>query len=119
MIILVNGEKTAVKAGEKLEKVLATESIEGLLVEVNGTILSPKTFDIVLQDGDQVEYLFQMAGGSSVNWDSNDWNFTGGSTASTNPDWFQGSGSSFSGLGVGLTDVGDLANDVGQAAQDF
>ncbi len=71
MNLTVNGEKRSVNAKEMtVTGLLGKEQVkmpEMVSVELNGRILKRNEFDgTVLQDGDEVEFLYFMGGGDAA-----------------------------------------------------
>ena len=76
MNLTINGEKTALGA-EKMTviELLADRQVkmpEMVSVELNGRILKRQEFDtVLLEDGDEVEFLYFMGGGSLAERNAN------------------------------------------------
>lgn len=67
MNLVINGEKTACGDGLNVSRLLVEQKVkmpEMVSVEVNGEILNRADFDsTMLQEGDQIEFLYFMGGG--------------------------------------------------------
>ena len=68
MKLEINGQNAEVTDSVSVTQLLAIQKVkmpDMVSVEVNGNILERKTFDtIILKDGDKVEFLYFMGGGS-------------------------------------------------------
>ena len=68
--IVVNGESAPVEDGTTVSQLLVIKEVkmpEMVSVELNGTILDRPAFEeTVLKDGDKVEFLYFMGGGSAI-----------------------------------------------------
>jgi sulfur carrier protein len=69
MNLTINDQQKEVEDGISVSKLLAVEKVkmpEMVSVELNGEIQDRQTFDdTVLKDGDKVEFLYFMGGGSA------------------------------------------------------
>lgn len=68
MKIMVNGEEASMDDGITVSELLVLRKVkmpEMVSVELNGKALDRMAFDdTIVQDGDEVEFLYFMAGGS-------------------------------------------------------
>lgn len=71
MKIVVNGEESSLSEALTVNKLLVEQNVkmpELVSVEVNGEILKRSDFDsTILKEGDKVEFLYFMGGGSGLN----------------------------------------------------
>ncbi len=71
MNLVVNGKKTNIADGLAVSQLLVQEKVkmpDMVSVELNGQILKRTEFEeTILKDGDKVEFLYFMGGGSVVN----------------------------------------------------
>ena len=69
MKLVINGEEVASKDGLNVSELLVEQEVkmpEMVSVEINGQILRRPEFDTtVLNEGDKVEFLYFMGGGSA------------------------------------------------------
>ncbi len=69
MKLVINGEEVASKDGLNVNELLVEQEVkmpEMVSVEINGQILRRGEFDTtVLNEGDKVEFLYFMGGGSA------------------------------------------------------
>lgn len=66
--VQINGEKTKIAVGTTVATILKNKDVrpEMVAVEVNGELLPKGAYNsYVLEAGDQMEFLFYMAGGGS------------------------------------------------------
>ncbi len=65
--VTINGEKVSIASGSTIEAILKSKEIrpEMVAVEVNGELVQKGEYPkLELLKGDQMEFLFYMAGGS-------------------------------------------------------
>ena len=65
--VYINGEKERVREGSTISKVLTQKKVkpEMVAVEINGKLIDREDYaGLNLKEGDKIEYLFYMAGGS-------------------------------------------------------
>lgn len=71
MSLVVNGKETNITDGLTVSQLLVQENVkmpDMVSVELNGQILKRTKFEeTILKDGDKVEFLYFMGGGSVVN----------------------------------------------------
>lgn len=71
MKIVVNGEESSFSEALTVDELLVEQNVkmpEMVSVEVNGEILKRSDFDsTALKEGDKVEFLYFMGGGSGLN----------------------------------------------------
>ncbi len=71
MSLVVNGKETNITDGLTVSQLLVQEKVkmpDMVSVELNGQILKRTKFEeTILKDGDKVEFLYFMGGGSVVN----------------------------------------------------
>ncbi|MFH1881667.1 MAG: sulfur carrier protein ThiS [Planctomycetota bacterium] len=71
MNLVVNGKETNITDGLTVSQLLVQENVkmpDMVSVELNGQILKRTKFEeTILKDGDKVEFLYFMGGGSVVN----------------------------------------------------
>ena len=70
MKLVINGEEVTSKDGLNVNEILVEQEVkmpEMVSVEINGQILRRSEFDTtVLNEGDKVEFLYFMGGGSGT-----------------------------------------------------
>ena len=70
MVLIINGEEVTTKEGLSVNELLVEHDVkmpEMVSVELNGQILRRNTFETTqLNEGDKVEFLYFMGGGSSA-----------------------------------------------------
>ena len=71
MNLVVNGKKMNIADGLTVSQLLVQENVkmpDMVSVELNGQILRRTEFEeTILKDGDKVEFLYFMGGGSDIN----------------------------------------------------
>lgn len=68
MVVKINGKGEEIKEGSTIASVLSEKGvrIEMVAVEQNGQFVDKSLFDnIQISDGDEIEYLYYMGGGSN------------------------------------------------------
>lgn len=63
--VRINGKEEEIRKGQTVVEVLRERDIrpEMVAVELNGLLLEKNEYSKVLQEGDELEYLYYMAGG--------------------------------------------------------
>ena len=71
MRVIINGSETDLSDGLTVSELLVEQQVkmpEMVSVELNGQIIKRTTFDsTALEEGDRVEFLYFMGGGSGIN----------------------------------------------------
>jgi thiamine biosynthesis protein ThiS len=64
--VKINGKEEEIRKGQSVVEVLRERDIrpEMVAVELNGLLLEKDEYSKVLQEGDELEYLYYMAGGN-------------------------------------------------------